>query len=138
MADPLHRHGHPVSVKGVLFVGGQVLLLRNDREEWELPGGRPDPGESWPQALDREIREETALSVEVDVKLREWPYEVLPGRFVWIVAFGCRVADAAVPSISAEHDAWCLAATGDLAGLHLHEGYRAAIDAWAAIVRSGA
>ena len=43
MADPRHHDGHPVSVKGVLLIAGRVLLLRNDRDEWELPGGRPDP-----------------------------------------------------------------------------------------------
>ena len=30
----------PVSVKGVLFVDGKVVLMLNGRNEWELPGGR--------------------------------------------------------------------------------------------------
>jgi hypothetical protein len=29
----------PVAVKGVLIRDGRVILLRNDRDEWELPGG---------------------------------------------------------------------------------------------------
>ena len=35
----------PVSVKGVLVRDGQVLLLKNEREEWELPGGKLGLGE---------------------------------------------------------------------------------------------
>jgi 8-oxo-dGTP pyrophosphatase MutT (NUDIX family) len=34
----------PVSVKGVLFQRGTVVLLENERAEWELPGGRLEPG----------------------------------------------------------------------------------------------
>jgi hypothetical protein len=30
----------PVSVKGVAVQAGKVLLLENERAEWELPGGR--------------------------------------------------------------------------------------------------
>src|SRR6185369_13602359 len=29
----------PVSIKGVCLVGGKVVLLKNERDEWELPGG---------------------------------------------------------------------------------------------------
>ena len=29
----------PVSVKGVLIEGACVVLLMNERNEWELPGG---------------------------------------------------------------------------------------------------
>ena len=40
----------PTSVKGVLFrkINGsvEVLLLRNDRNEWELPGGRAEANET--------------------------------------------------------------------------------------------
>lgn len=34
-----------VSVKGVLFIGDEVVLLKNERDEWELPGGRLETGE---------------------------------------------------------------------------------------------
>jgi 8-oxo-dGTP pyrophosphatase MutT (NUDIX family) len=38
-------HAFPVSVKGVAVQGGRVLLLRNERDEWELPGGKLEVGE---------------------------------------------------------------------------------------------
>jgi len=38
-------HLFPVSVKGVVVRDGRVLLLRNERDEWELPGGKLDLGE---------------------------------------------------------------------------------------------
>jgi 8-oxo-dGTP pyrophosphatase MutT (NUDIX family) len=35
----------PVSMKGVVLISSRVALVRNDRDEWELPGGRLEPGE---------------------------------------------------------------------------------------------
>lgn len=35
----------PVSVKGVLLEDDQVVLLLNERDQWELPGGRLERGE---------------------------------------------------------------------------------------------
>jgi ADP-ribose pyrophosphatase YjhB (NUDIX family) len=46
---------------------GRLLLIRRGREphrgRWSLPGGRVEAGESPEQAVEREVREETGLSV---------------------------------------------------------------------------
>jgi 8-oxo-dGTP diphosphatase len=44
---------------------GEVLFLRQPhREGWSLPGGLLDRGETPAQAVEREVREETALRIE--------------------------------------------------------------------------
>jgi 8-oxo-dGTP pyrophosphatase MutT (NUDIX family) len=120
----------PVSVKGVVLVDGRVLLLRNERDEWDLPGGRPDAGEAYEAAVARETREEANVEVAAIDCLGDWPYEVLPGRFVRILAYGCRVLDASRPALSDEHRELRFFAPGELDGLRLHDGYRRAIDRW--------
>ncbi|MCP2169498.1 NUDIX domain-containing protein [Goodfellowiella coeruleoviolacea] len=57
-----------VIVRAVVRRGGRVLLLRRPPGafrggEFELPGGKVDPGETLDQALVREVREETGLAV---------------------------------------------------------------------------
>ncbi|MCW5746934.1 MAG: NUDIX hydrolase [Alphaproteobacteria bacterium] len=131
------KNGYPVSVKGVVLFGQRVLLLRNDRDDWELPGGRPDIAETWPQALVRELQEEANLGVVVGPLIDEWPYEVLPGRFVWIAAYGCRPISADALRISAEHRDLKLFDLAVLDSLRLYDGYRASIDRWAAAGRDG-
>jgi 8-oxo-dGTP pyrophosphatase MutT (NUDIX family) len=55
----------PVSIKGVLVEAGRVVLLENERDEWELPGGRLEPGEPPETCLVREFAEELGAVVEV-------------------------------------------------------------------------
>ena len=120
----------PVSVKGVVVVDGRVLLLRNERDEWDLPGGRPDAGETYEAAVAREAREEANVDVTALDCLDDWPYEVLPGRFVRILAYGCQVIDASRTALSHEHRELRFFAPDELDGLRLHDGYRRVIDRW--------
>lgn len=122
----------PVSVKGVIVADGHVLLLENDRDEWELPGGRLEAGESPEPCLLREVAEETGLQVEADRILDCWVYPVLPDRRVLIVTYGCRALDRIpILTISREHrDARFVHPTScnDSA---MPDGYRRSISAWA-------
>jgi 8-oxo-dGTP pyrophosphatase MutT (NUDIX family) len=122
---------YPLSIKGVLIDDGRVLLLLNERGEWDLPGGRPDVGEDHRAALAREVREEAGLVVEVGTLLGEHLFEVLPQRFVRIVAYACTPVGARDVVLSHEHleTRWiALAALGETIDGHpLPAGYLAAI-----------
>lgn len=97
----------PVTVKAVCVAeDGRVLLCRNHRGEWELPGGRPELGEPFEDCAIREVHEETGLDVTVDRPLGVRRFEVTPGSWVDVVAYNC-VLPAGVRStplqISIEH-----------------------------------
>jgi mutator protein MutT len=120
----------PVSIKGVVFVGDRVVLLKNEREEWELPGGRLEAGESPPVCVVREIREELAIDVSAEKLLDCWLYEVLPGREVVIVTYGCRYEGDGTIRRSHEHSAVGQFDLSELDGLPMPEGYRRSIRDW--------
>jgi len=65
-----------VVVAGALIAGGSVLLAQRRRPPelaglWELPGGKVAAGETEPEALVRELREELGVDVDVGDRLGE-------------------------------------------------------------------
>ncbi|MFI0780060.1 NUDIX domain-containing protein [Streptomyces sp. NPDC021212] len=122
----------PVSVKGVAIGGdGRVLLLRNERDEWELPGGRLELGETPEQCVSREIKEESGWSADAQALLDVWVYQPIPDRHVLIVTFGCRVLNPdAVPVMSHEHKEIGLFTADEVPGLRMPDGYKASVAAW--------
>ncbi|MFJ6604757.1 NUDIX hydrolase [Streptomyces lydicus] len=133
----------PVSVKAVAVdAHNRVLLLKNERDEWELPGGRleieaqsdTDPADESPEsAVERELREETGWEVKADSLIDGgvWIYEPIPGRQVLIVTYGCTVlTPEQSPVISHEHKQIGLFNANQVAGLNMPDGYKRSIAAW--------
>jgi 8-oxo-dGTP pyrophosphatase MutT (NUDIX family) len=121
----------PVSIKGVLFVADEVVLLKNERDEWELPGGRLEAGEEPDLCLAREIREELGVAVRVADLLDCWRYPVLADREVLIVTFGVQPLAQAELQLSHEHKALGRFPIDEIATLKMPEGYRRSIRDWA-------
>lgn len=120
---------YPVSIKGVLRApGGEIVLLLNEREEWELPGGRIEHGESSAECLQREIAEELGLQVQVGTLLDTYLFEVVPGKHVFIATYVCSLIGAFEPTLSHEHKRLGLFAADALPG-NLPVGYRTSIEA---------
>lgn len=120
----------PVSVKGVVVRDGLVVLLRNDRAEWELPGGRIELGETPEQCVAREVAEETGWAVTTGPILDAWMYHVLPGRDVFVVAYGCHLTGTADPVLSQEHNEIGLFTEDEISDLAMPEGYKRSIGMW--------
>lgn len=126
----------PVSVKAALRCGDTWVLLRNDRGEWELPGGRVDADDrSLEDVVRRECREELGVDVKVGELVSTYLFEVVPGRRVTIICFAATVAQAAELRISHEHTQVAILTLDEIQGMaseELPSGYREAILAAAA------
>jgi 8-oxo-dGTP diphosphatase len=62
---------------GVVIRDGKVLLVHRPRyDDWTLPKGKLDPGESFEDAALREVEEETGLRCSLGRELPSTRYEV--------------------------------------------------------------
>ena len=123
-------HAFPVSVKGVAVQDGKVLLLENERAEWELPGGKLELGEDPAGCVAREISEESGWKVITGPLLDCWQYHIRPGVDVLIVTYGCQVLSSEPPVASAEHKRAGLFTAAQVPGLNMPDGYKRSIAAW--------
>jgi 8-oxo-dGTP pyrophosphatase MutT (NUDIX family) len=119
----------PVSVKGVIQLDDGIVLLRNERDEWELPGGKLEPGESPRTCLEREILEELSIPVAVSGLLDCWVYSIAPGVDVLIVTYLCVALEPDAPlRLSDEHRAVAVMDPGQLDGVVMPSGYKRSIE----------
>lgn len=128
-AGPVTRT-FPVSVKGVAVQAGKVLLLENERAEWELPGGKLEVGEDPPECMVREVGEETGWQVAAGPLLDCWQYHIREGRDVVIVTYGCHVLSGTPPVVSSEHKRAGLFGQAEVPDLVMPEGYKRSVAAW--------
>ena len=57
---------HKVSVAALVTNDeGKILLVNSPWRGWEYPGGLIEPGETFEQALYREVREESGVEIEI-------------------------------------------------------------------------
>ncbi|WP_203716831.1 NUDIX hydrolase [Asanoa siamensis] len=119
-----------MSVKGVCVRDGRVLLLRNEREEWELPGGKLELGEDPAACVGREISEETGWAVRVGPILDSWQYHIRDGVDVLIATYGCFVDDDSPITVSSEHKEARLFTANEIPGLPMPEQYRHSVHDW--------
>ena len=120
----------PVSVKGVVIRGGKVILVRNERDEWELPGGKLELSESPEQALTREFAEELQLTVDPESILDSWTYTIASGVHVLILTYGCSETSQGEAVLSDEHTAMRWFPLAEVDGLRMPDGYKTSIRSW--------
>lgn len=120
----------PISVKLVIDHHGRVPLLRNERDEWELPGGKLDVGETPEEGVCREVAEELGLTVtQVDI-IDSWVYVITPVRHVFIVSFGATYVGDEELVHSAEHKELGLFGYDEIPDLRMPEPYKRTIRRW--------
>lgn len=102
----MQEHIIDSSAKIVVWHENSLLLGLNNRGEWELPRGRPEPGdESLVETVYRELRDETGLNTEpaqlqlVDAEL----FQPIPNAWVTLVCFATHLNELPGISTNEEH-----------------------------------
>lgn len=93
-------------VAAVIEVDGTFLLTKRQPGThlaglWEFPGGKVDAGETYADALRRELREELGVDADVGARLLE-THHVYPERTVVLSFYVCRLVGTPVPMLGQE------------------------------------
>lgn len=115
----------PISIKGIVIINGKYLLVKNNRNEWELPGGRLEQNESSEKTVVREIKEELNLDCKVHKIVDTWIYKITDDKTVFIVTYLMHelVELNQKIIISAEHNEYGLFEYEELNELTIPAGY---------------
>jgi ADP-ribose pyrophosphatase YjhB (NUDIX family) len=94
----VHYENPAPTVQAWIERDGRLLALRRGQEplqgEWNMPGGFVEAGESGPEAIVREVREETGLEVEAEEVLGIFSSAYGDGEDaqpIFDVAYRCRI-----------------------------------------------
>lgn len=117
----------PISVKAVLAWRGRIPLLKNEREEWELPGGKLDIGEDPASCLKREVEEELGWVVQIGQPFYAWVYKIRPDRHVFVLTYTARYEGSRDPIYSNEHKELVLVTPDEVPSLRMPDDYKVSI-----------
>jgi 8-oxo-dGTP diphosphatase len=84
-----------LAVKAIIQFVDKYLIIQRDKNDetgantWEFPGGKVEFGESFEDALIREVKEETNLNISVDKLLYATTFMTDPTRQVFLLAYKC-------------------------------------------------
>lgn len=116
--DPAPNFRGHVTQKAVVFgPSGDVLLVRSAADRpWSVPGGRVQDGEDAEEALARELREETGLSVRVGepVQTATELWHTADGEPMFTVVYAASASERGV-DLNHEHDEYEWVAVEDAA-----------------------
>jgi A/G-specific adenine glycosylase len=101
---------HYIVTAAVIRRGGKVLLAKRPAKGllgglWEFPGGKAEPGENLPDALQREIREELAADIHVGESFGIYRHAYTHFR-ITLHAFLCTLDGKEPRPLEAEEIAW--------------------------------
>jgi len=117
-----------VSVKALITKNNKVLMLRDHKGKWELPGGRINFGEHPIEALEREIQEE--LNTKENVKASNffdvWDFCSIVSDVKYhfiILVFECDLENKKI-NINNEHDGVEFLGERDIEIYDMRNGYK--------------
>ncbi len=116
-----------VSIKGVLEVNGKYLLRKNERQEYELLGGRLDKSDKTAEArVFTEFIEESGITVDVCEQREPWLYEIGTKNII-VVPYVCKAIS--IPEVLFDEDGGTLhwLTEAEALGAYMPQGYKDSI-----------
>jgi len=109
-------------VKGIVRKNDRFLVLVKPNGKLDLPGGRVENGETIQSALQREIKEETGLKVEIHDQVEEWSFYKTPDQLIKGITLECDYLEGRV-ELCGEHKRYFWAPVDRVSSLSFNRNF---------------
>ena len=113
----------PVSVKAIIIDNKRLLCLKNERDEWDLPGGKIDFNEDIEECLKREVKEEVNLEIKnlnilkpLNLKFNDVP--------VLVLVYSADISCESPINVSYEHSEYNFFSKAEINNLNIPQNYK--------------
>ena len=113
----------PVSVKAIIIDDNRVLCLKNERDEWDIPGGKIDFNEDIEECLKREVKEEVNLKIKNLNILKPFnrKFNDVP---VLVLVYSADISCESPIDLSYEHTEYDFFSKSEIINLNLLQDYK--------------
>ena len=113
----------PIAIKAVITDDNKILCLKNERNEWDFPGGKINFKEDIEKCLIREVKEETNLSINnlnilkpLNIKFNDVP--------VFILLYSAKISCDSPLNISYEHSEYNFFSKSEIKNLNMPQSFK--------------
>ncbi len=117
----------PVSIKAIIIDDNKVMCLKNERNEWDFPGGKIDFNEDIEKCLRREIKEETNLNVD-NLNILKPLNLKFNAVSVVILLYSAKISCDSPVIISHEHSEYNFFSKSEIKNLNMIQNYKDLIE----------
>ena len=117
----------PVSIKAIIIDNDRILCLKNERNEWDFPGGKINFNENIEECLKREVKEETNLEIK-DLKILK-PFNLkINDVSVFILLYLAEISCDSSIITSFEHSEYNFFSKSEIENLNMHQDFKKLIN----------
>ena len=113
----------PISIKAIIVDDNKILCLKNERNEWDFPGGKINFNEDVEECLKREVIEETNLEIKnlKILKLFNLKFNDVP---VFILLYSAEISCDSSIAINYEHSEYNFFSKSELKNLNMPQDFK--------------
>lgn len=113
----------PISIKAIIIDDHKILCLKNERNEWDLPGGKISFNEDVEECLIREVKEEVNLDIN-NLKILK-PFNIKVNDVpVVIIVYSANISCDSSISVSYEHSDYDFFSKREINNLNMYQDYK--------------
>lgn len=116
-------HKFPVSIKAIIIDDNRILCLKNERNEWDLPGGKINSNEDIEECLIREVKEEVNLDIN-NLKILK-PFNIKVNDVpVIIIVYSAKISCDSSIFVSYEHSDYNFFSKHEINNINIHQDFK--------------